>query len=226
MALHERHGAPSQHGVQDQPGQPGQPGQPDRQDRQRPIQTLARAYAAITAQTDPWVALNEFFHEWWDYSRTERARLVAEEVLPGGPSALLDIPPNSPSDLSAPERNRRWRWAVFCAAAADYLCERAGMAPPAWVADPRYTLAEPWYVCDDLDGAGNTAVGGTPTPEARAYRAHLERTTPAPLRRRNILCGARAFANKYEFAEQIRRLVASRAAHAGGVGGREAVRDE
>ncbi len=70
-----------QHEVESQPG------------RQRPVQTLARAHAAITAQTDlssPWVALNEFFHEWFDYSRTERAQLIAEEVLPDGPSALLD----------------------------------------------------------------------------------------------------------------------------------------
>lgn len=78
------------HEVQRQQGEP---------DRQRPVQTLARAYATIAASTGlstPWGALNEFFHEWWDYSCTARAQLVAEDVLPGGPSALLAIPLKRP----------------------------------------------------------------------------------------------------------------------------------
>ena len=176
-----------QHEVESQPG------------RQRPVQTLARAYAAITAQTDlssPWVALNEFFHEWFDYSRTERAQLIAEEVLPDGPSALLDT---TARELPRPERDRRWRWAVFCAAAADYLCMRDEMAPPAWVADPRYTLTEPWYSFGARDSL---------TPEEQA---RLEQATPAPLWRRNIFCGDRVFANKYEFAKQIQLMMAARA---------------
>lgn len=64
--------------------------------QQRHVQTLAHAYAAITSHTDPWVALNEFFHEWFDYSRIERATLIAEEVLPGGPLSCWTCPqPNS-----------------------------------------------------------------------------------------------------------------------------------
>lgn len=188
---------------------------PDHQgehDRQRPVQTLARAYATITATAAPsipLVALNEFFHEWWDYSRTERAQLIAEEVLPGGPSMLLDT---SPSDLSLPERGRRWRWAVFCAAVADYLCEHDGLVPPAWVTDPRYTLAEPWYAFHDRserDHPNATSEGAPLTTEAKT---HLEQTTPTPLRRRNILCGDRIFANKYAFAKKVQQLVAARAA--------------
>jgi len=163
----------------------GVPGQ------QRRVQTLTRAYAAIAAHADPWVALNEFFHEWWDYSRTDRAQLVAEEVLPGGPSVLLGAPPT-------PERERRWGWAVFCAAAAEYLCARDGVAPPVWVADSRYTLAEPWYHF------------GTREPLTAEARACLEQATPDPLRRRNILCGDRVFANKYEFVAQVQGLVAAR----------------
>lgn len=175
------------HNVQGEPTQPR---------RQRPVQTLARAYAAIAAHTDPWVALNEFFHEWVDYSGTERPQLIAEEVLPGGPSALLDTPS---SELPRPERDRRWRWAVFCAAAADYLCTRDGITLPAWVADPRYTLAEPWYYF------------GIRNPSTPEEQTHLEQLTPAPLRRRNIFCGDRVFSNKYEFARQVQRLVAARA---------------
>ncbi len=175
-----------QHGVQEQPDQPGQ---------QRPVQTLARAYAAIAAHTDPWVALNEFFHEWYDYSRMERPQLIADEILPGGPSVLLDTPS---SELPRPERERRWRWAVFCAAAAEYLCTRDGITPPAWVRDPRYTLAEPWYYF------------GVRAPLPPDEQADLEQATPAPLRRRNIFCGDHVFANKYEFAKQVQQLVAGR----------------
>ncbi len=176
-----------QHGVQGQAGQ------------QRPVQTLAGAYAAIAAHTDPWVALNEFFHEWFDYSRTERLQLIAEDILSGGPSALLDALDAPSSELPRSERDRRWRWAVFCAAAADYLCIRDGITSPTWVSDPRYTLAEPWYYLGVRDPL---------TPEEQA---HLEQTTPAPLRRRNIFCGDRVFANKYEFAKQVQQVVAARA---------------
>lgn len=177
----------NQHDVQGQSSQPG---------RQRSVQTLARAYAEIAEHTDPWIALNEFFHEWFDYSHTERLQLIADEVLSGGPSALLDTPS---TELPKPERDRRWRWAVFCAATADYLCIRDGLTPPVWVTNPRYTLAEPWYYFGVRDLS---------TPEEQA---HLERTTPAPLRRRNIFGEDRVFANKYEFVKQVQQLVAARA---------------
>ena len=175
-----------QYDIQGQSSQPG---------RQRPVLTLARAYAAIAARLDPWIALNEFFHEWFDYSRTDRHQLIADEVLPGGPSALLDAPS---SKLPRPERDRRWRWAVFCAAAADYLCMRDGITPPTWVTTPRYTLAEPWYYF------------GVRVPSTPEEQADLEQATPVPLRRRNIFCGDQVFANKYEFARQVQQLVAGR----------------
>ena len=138
--------------------------------RARPIQTLARAYAAVRAGEDPWVAFNEFFHEWFDYSRDQRAELVAEPI------------PSDPDVVGSDQ----WRWAVFCAAAADYLCTRDHIAHPAWVDDPVYVLLEPWY------GFGDP---GASAPEVRAY---LERVTLEPLRRRNILGGERVFANKYD----------------------------
>jgi hypothetical protein len=76
------------------------------------------------------------------------------------------------------------------------------MAPPAWVADPRYTLTEPWYYFGLRDPL---------TPEAQA---HLAQATPDALRRRNILCGDRVFASKYEFVAQVQRLVVARKAPA------------
>lgn len=147
---------------------------------QRPVQTLARAYDEIRAGTEPWVALNEFFHEWFDYSRDRREALVAEPIrfAEGDAGAKGDEPR---------------RWAAFCAAAADELCARAGMPHPKWVDDPVCTLAEPWY------GFGD------PGARAPEVRAHLKRVTPERLGRRNILGGDRVFANKYELEQRHRR---------------------
>ena len=158
---------------------------------ERPIQTLARAFADIRAGVEPWVALNEFFHEWFDYSRDQRAALVADPILPSGTVSQL-------AATQTFDQDDLWRWTVFCAASAEYLCDRYGVARPTWADDPVYTLSEPWY---DFDAPGATK------PEVRA---HLEQTTPEPLRRRNILGGDRVFANKYEFAEMARRLAAAR----------------
>lgn len=154
---------------------------------QRPIQTLACAYAVICAGGEPWVALNEFFHEWFDYSKDQRAMLVADLIIRDGLDCFA---------ASQPQENDLWRWAVFCAAAAEYLCNRYGVPCPAWALDPKYTLSEPWY-----------AFGG-PGASTLEQRIRLERTTPGPLRRRNIMGGDHVFANKYEFAETVRRLVA------------------
>jgi hypothetical protein len=139
----------------------------------RPVQTLARAYDEICAGTEPWVAINEFFHEWFDYSRERRADLVAEPIR----SAAAGTRANG---------NDLFRWAALCAAAADELCARAGMPHPAWVDDRVYRLTEPWY------GFGYP---GAQRPEVRA---HLESVTPERLRRRNVMGGDRVFANKYE----------------------------
>lgn len=135
--------------------------------------SLARAYRDIRAGMPPWVALNEFLHEWFEYSCERRAALVAEPV-----TTL-----NAESDVDS------WRWAVFCAAMADWLCERDPVGRPAWVDDQAYTLAAPWYVSD---------APGAVKPQVRD---RLERTTPEPFRRRNIICGDRVFATKYAFAQ-------------------------
>ena len=177
----------------------------------------------------PWVALNEFFHEWFDYSREQRELLVADPIpytKPPIPSDLRSA--QQMSDLAASckedgvlapainavstpqlqavhvtsardtcddQRTKcdmdgldRWRWAVFCAGAADYLCQRFGVPRPGWIDDPAFVLAEPWYGF----GAPNMALA-----DARAY---LERVTPEPLRLRNVFGGNRMFSNKHELA--------------------------
>lgn len=137
--------------------------------------TLARACRDICAGTLPWVALNEFLHEWFDYASDRREALVAEPIAITSPFVEVGA--------------RFWRWAVFCAAAAEWLCTWDRVERPAWVDDPAYALAEPWYGFD---------APGVAKPHVRE---RLERTTPEPFRRRNIFCGDRIFASKCAFAQ-------------------------
>jgi hypothetical protein len=84
------------------------------------------------------------------------------------------------------------QWAVFCAASVEYLCQHSGLPCPDWVTAPTYTLSEPWFM-----GLG------AHKPQAQA---RLLQETPEPFSRRNIYCGNRVFANKYELAEHSRGL--------------------
>ncbi len=141
----------------------------------RRICTMAQAYRDICAGEMPWVAIGNFTNEWFDYARDQRGELIAESlVLPEAPTA------------------EQWRWAVFCAASVEWLCSRYEVVCPAWASNPTYTLAEPWYGFD-MPGAYKPPV-----------REHLIQTTPEPFRRRNIYCGNRVFANKYEFADHYK----------------------
>lgn len=76
------------------------------------------------------------------------------------------------------------RWAVFGAASVEYLCQKYGLPCPNWVYSPTYTLEEPWYY--------------SPGADKPTVRERLTRQTPEPFTRRNIYCGTRIFANKYE----------------------------
>lgn len=134
-----------------------------------PIFTLATAYHAICEGEPPWVALGNFMNEWFDYSITQRSRLVADPIR-----------------VSAHANQYLCRWAAFCAAAAEWLCSRDNVARPLWVLDPAFSLAEPWF---DSPGADKPHV-----------RERLIKQTPEPFTRRNVFCGNRVFANKYEFA--------------------------
>ncbi len=80
------------------------------------------------------------------------------------------------------------RWAAFCAASVEWLCGRYGVPCPSWVHNSAYSLPEPWF---DSPGAHRPQV-----------RERLLHQTPEPFTRRNVYCGNRMFANKYEFAEQ------------------------
>ena len=83
------------------------------------------------------------------------------------------------------------RWAAFCAASVEWLCRRYEVSCPSWVYHSAYSLQEPWF---DSPGANKPQV-----------RERLIQQTPEPFSRRNVFCGNRMFANKYEFAEQYQQ---------------------
>ena len=94
----------------------------------------------------------------------------------------------------APDPHTR-RWAAFCAASVEWLCAQYGVPCPSWVSHESYCLAEPWF---DSPGAHKLQV-----------RKRLRQQTPEPFTRRNIFCGNRMFANKYEFAEHYQRFTSA-----------------
>ncbi len=98
----------------------------------------------------------------------------------------------TPLSLAEVPNQQQLRWAAFCAASVEYLCTRYSVLCPAWVYLPVYTLPEPWF---DAPMAHK--------PEVRTY---LIEQTPEPFTRRNIYCGNRMFANKYELAEQYQHF--------------------
>src|SRR5262249_62319426 len=171
--------------------------QPRQEARSRPVQTMAQVYRDLVAGVPPWVAFNEFLHEWFDYSKDARVALITDPISDDGPPGALEHrgAERAPTVAGASVVHLlRWRWAVFCAGAVDYLCERYGVPRPAWVTARHYVLTEPWYGFD---------APCAQTPEARAQLAY---TTPEALRHRNLLTGDRVFANKYEWVEGYRRL--------------------
>ncbi len=80
------------------------------------------------------------------------------------------------------------RWATFCAASVVWFCNTYQVPCPAWAHDPKYTLDEPWFF-----------------HEQESIRSELLTTTPEEFTRRNIFCGDRCYANKWEFIENFRK---------------------
>lgn len=77
------------------------------------------------------------------------------------------------------------RWAVFCAASAEYLAQEYGLEVPGWTSAPELArLDEPWF---------HIAGPGLKKP---TVRARYEQSTPEIFKQRNIFCGDRVFWNK------------------------------
>jgi hypothetical protein len=134
------------------------------------IQTMTRAFQQICAGEDPWTALGNFRNAWYGYAKTCRLNLVIDPLL-------------SPQENTEHTR----RWAAFCAASVEFLCERYDILCPQWVNDPIYTLSEPWY--------------HTPLLDKKLLCERLQKDSPVPFAKRNIFCGNRLFQNKYEMSE-------------------------
>ncbi|HEX4206429.1 MAG TPA: hypothetical protein VHZ51_19970 [Ktedonobacteraceae bacterium] len=131
------------------------------------LQTISLSYKEICEGEDPWIPLGNFMNDFFGNFPDQRAELVKDAIqMPQAPTIELQ------------------RWAVFCAASVEYLCQKYDVPCPAWANNSIYTLAEPWYYSL---GAHKPRV-----------RERLTRETPEPFIRRNIYCGNRIFANKYE----------------------------
>lgn len=141
--------------------------------------TVRVAYNSILAGRDPWYGLSKFSHHWFGAYRDYRVELVREAI---------EIPENPTAE--------QWRWAVWCAASAEFLCCRAGLEVPPWAMDERFHLVDPWYADDVL-------------PEEEE---ELREETPEAFFRRGIFCEANPYRNKYEWqgreAAQAAREVA------------------
>jgi hypothetical protein len=83
------------------------------------------------------------------------------------------------------------QWAVFCAASVEWFCNKYHVPCPSWVHNPKYTLTEPWFFY-----------------LKEKAKIRLLETTPEEFKRRNIFCGDRCYANKWELVEEIRQRIA------------------
>ncbi len=140
-----------------------------------PQHTIANAYREICGGRAPWVALGNFMEDFfWHRAKRYRAKLLAEPI-------------QEPAEPTTEQR----QWAAFCAASVEYLCQKYDLPCPAWVNNPSYVLAEPWY--------------HSPFAYKPHVRASLQEESPEAFAKRNIFCSNRVYANKYEFAEEMRQ---------------------
>jgi hypothetical protein len=142
-----------------------------------PLQTCRRSFEEICAGSDPWLPLGNFMHQFFGYYKHLRAQLMCEPV-------------EVPAQLSL----SLFRWAVFCAASVEYLCEQYDLPCPQWAQDPQFFLEEPWYY----------AIGA----DLPRVQEKLRQTTPEPFKRRNVFFGDRVYRNKYEYEGRQRRRTA------------------
>lgn len=131
------------------------------------LQTFRRTFTQILNGDEPWYPLSEFTHQWFGRYQDYRAELVRE-----------------PLEVPADRTPEQWRWAVWCVASIEYLCNRAGLECPTWARDEQYCLADPWYY-DEVEG--------------EEEEVELREETPSSFARRGIFCEANPYRNKYEY---------------------------
>lgn len=126
------------------------------------LHSIAQAFERICDHQTPWVAIGDFLNDWWCFAVDQRRELIAAP-LPAAPTPALQ------------------RWAAFCAATVEWLCQKDGVPCPAWTQMECYVLSEPWFYYKKWGS-----------------RSWLLATTPAPFKKRNIFVGDQLFQNKWE----------------------------
>ena len=139
------------------------------------LQTIQVSYKEICEGERPWTALGNFMNDFFGNFPERRGDLVRDPV---------QEPANSTLDMH--------RWAVFCAASVEYLCQKYGLVCPDWVHEANYALPEPWFHSSAAE-------------HKLHVRERIMRETPEAFTRRNIYCGNRIYNNKYEIIPDRRQ---------------------
>ncbi len=129
--------------------------------------TMSEAFDQICQGETKWVALGNFLNDWWRFAVNYRQELIATPLAPA-PNPTLH------------------RWAAFCAAMVEWLCEKDNVPCPEWVKQECYILAKPWFYYEDEES-----------------RPWLLATTFSPFKVRNIFVGNRVFLNKWDLEKEF-----------------------
>lgn len=146
--------------------------------RRDQLQTMSIAFQQICAGERDWTALGNFMNYWYAYAKDRREELIRDPLPAYDEQSLY-----------------QHRWAVFCAAAVEWFCDKYQVPCPEWVYDPKYMLTDPWFL--------------NPRQSARSWQLQM---TPEEFRRRNVFCGDNCFDNKWEWAERFEQYQRQRMA--------------
>src|SRR5947209_18132863 len=92
------------------------------------LQIMALTYQEICQGERPWVALGNFMNDWFDYAKDQREQLVADPIF---------LPEMADTEAL--------RWAAFCTASVEWLCQHYVVSCPSWVRTASYCLQESWF---------------------------------------------------------------------------------
>ncbi len=138
-------------------------------------QTVAETFEQICQKQQVWVALGNFLNDWWYFSVAHRSELVETPIAPALTPTMH-------------------RWAAFCAAMVEWLCEQDNVLCPVWTKKECYVLSKPWFYDTEW-----------------SRRSNLLATTPAAFKRRNMFVGDRMFLGKRDlkaFPEPVHKKTA------------------
>ncbi|HEY3993141.1 MAG TPA: hypothetical protein VGM01_09710 [Ktedonobacteraceae bacterium] len=171
----------------------------------RYLQTMKLSFEQICQGLPPWVPLGNFMNDWYELHIDCREQLIADP-----------IPEDYPQEFHY--------WAVFCAASIEWFAHKYDVVCPAWVYAPQYKLAVPHFSSENRqvdivipamrDFHHHLCLGQrqSASSEKEALRMYYLTEAPEEFTRRNIFCGDRMFANKWEaldgYLERKRKALA------------------